>query len=1065
MRIPALLHSVQIRCLVIATFVVACRTAPAQVEDNQQQLRFFEERIRPLLHTKCVSCHGATKQSGDLRLDSKEGLMAGGESGEAIAIHESGASLLMEAVRYESFEMPPGEQLSQQEISDLQRWIDQGAIWPVVDGKSVRLEGAAFTEKELNYWALQPVRHPAVPTLTVESSVTHPIDRFILARQMEAGIKPAPAAEPGVLLRRLYFGLLGVPPSPADLEQFSKRLAETQNFDQTWQATVEQLLADRRYGEHWARYWLDIVRYAESDGFRADFYRPEAWRYRDYVVDAFNNDKPYDRFVEEQLAGDELYPDDNEARIATGYLRTYLYEYNQRDARTQQQDILNQITDVTGEAFMGLSVGCARCHDHKFDPILQADYFRLQAAFGSMLAVDDFTVATPARRQQHAEQLQQWKRKTAELQQQRDELRAPYLKKAARSAVIKFPEDVQAIMALDEAARSPLQVQLADLVNRQILYEYDRLKYSAADQKKIDALEQQIKELAGDKPADLPTALTVRDTGSTPATIHIASNPELPEVTAGGLTILDSRPFNVQPLPNSTGARSALAQWLTDSAHPLTARVIVNRIWQHHFGTGLVATASDFGSLGQRPSHPELLDWLASEFIANGYRIKWLHRQILTSAVYRMSAFHPHAAICEQTDPGNQLRWRFPIRRLSAEQIRDAMLTCSGELSSDIGGPSVSGTTKRRALYIKQLRNTPDLLLKSLDGTDGLNSLAKRNTTTTPIQALNLMNGTWVNERAAAMAERVIAETRSSDPAAIVDRIYRISLGRSPSPSDRQLAVNWIQTGLHGQSARPTKAISLSTSTGDAIAVNTEDSPLSLPDSSAWNSGPFTVVGAFRIDSLYPDATVRTIASSWNSNNRTPGWAIGITSEKSAYKPRNFILQVVTQGGYEVVASGLRPELNVPYLMAVTVSPMKSGKARAAFYLRPWDETLLSRSLVDFKTLNGLEAKAPLVVGGRHQQSRHRWDGVLDQIAVYPTALPRKAIDELFEQKLQSQVLMRHAPSAAWDFDRSTDPLASLVNTDHKLQRVGKMSQDPLHKVVADLCHVLLNSNEFVYLD
>lgn len=1052
--------------------MLALPSLSAQQTDvpTADQIQFFEQTIRPLLHRKCISCHGATKQNGELRLDTREALIKGGESGAAIVAHDSAGSLLLEAVRYEGYEMPPDQQLSKQEISDLQKWVDDGAAWPAVDGESVRLEGARFTEDERQFWSLQPVKHPVVPKAQFHGVSSNPIDQFIAAKLLQDGLRPAPPAKPSVLIRRLYFGLLGVPP-PANQLQHLRDLSNANNgLANQWGSLVDHLLNDHRYGEHWARYWLDVVRYAESDGFRADFYRPEAWRYRDYVVDAFNDDKPYDRFVAEQIAGDELFPDDMDAQVATGYLRTYLYEYNQRDARTQWQDILNQVTDVTGEAFLGLSMGCARCHDHKFDPILQRDYFRLQAAFGSMLPVDNVTVASASSRRGHADQVRRWKQKAAALHRQRDALRAPYLAKAANAAIIKFPDDVQAVMVKPESGQSPLDQQLADLVNRQVLFEYDRLKYSASDKKRVEELDRKIKELAGDQPVSLPTALTVTDTGSQLAKIHIAANPELPAVAPGGLSIWSRKPFAVVPTPRTTGARSALAKWLTDPRHPLTSRVLVNRIWQHHFGTGLVATASDFGSLGDRPSHPELLDWLASEFVAHGHSIKWLQRMILTSSTYRMSCFHLDAASCEKADPGNRLRWRFDIRRLNAEQIRDAMLTCSGELSSAVGGPSAGGDTTRRALYIKQQRNTPDTLLKSLDGTDGLNSIAKRNTTTTPVQALNLMNGEWVNVRATKMASRVLAEADDQNPAALVSSAFEIALGRQPTRQQLQMAESWLSARQQPLTTSAGKRSAgngtpLAQLIGNSIAVNSKQAPLLLDSKMAWKSGPLTVVACFRLDSLYKDATVRTIASCWNGDHKSSGWSVGITSEKSGYQPRNFILQVVTEEGYEVVPSGLRPELGVPYLMAVTIHQQKSGKARASFYLRPLAEKRLSRSLVDFKTIQGLQGSSPMVIGGRHQQKQHQWDGLLDQVAVFSTAVERPAIDAMFGQKASSDSIAKYGPVVAWDFDDPEDRFASFNDTLPSLHRIGSTTEDPLKSAVADLCHVLLNSNEFIYLD
>lgn len=1068
---PQTAPTLRLNCFLIAGILwtaICVQPVHAQQLDGSSsaEIQFFEQTIRPLLHRKCVSCHGATKQNGELRLDTREGLIKGGESGAAIVAHDSASSLLMEAVRYEGYEMPPDQQLSKQEIDDLQKWVDAGAVWPLVDGKSVRLEGASFTEAERKFWSLQAVKHPKLPNAASANSTDNPIDQFVFRKLQQSNLIPAAEASPNVLVRRVYFGLLGVPPSTADLQGLHQLSSTSDGWKGQWDQLVDQLLSDRRYGEHWARYWLDVVRYAESDGFRADFYRPDAWRYRDYVVDAFNNDKPYDRFVAEQIAGDELFPDSVEALVATGYLRTYLYEYNQRDARTQWQDILNQVTDVTGEAFLGLSMGCARCHDHKFDPILQQDYFRLQAAFGSMLPVDDVPVASASSKQLHAAELKRWQQKASALHHQRDALRAPYLAKAATSAIIKFPDDVQAVMAKSVAEQTPLERQLADLVNRQILFEQDRLKYNAADQKQMEQLDHQIKQLAGDQPSTLPTAPMVTDTGSLLAKIHIAGNFELPVVAPGGLSIWNRKPFDVVPTQRTTGARSALAKWLVHPRHPLTARVLVNRIWQHHFGTGLVATASDFGSLGDRPSHPELLDWLASEFVAHHYSIKWLQRTILTSATYRMSSFHRDATACEKIDPGNRLRWRFEIRRLNAEQIRDAMLACSGELSSEMGGPSASGDTVRRALYIKQQRNTPDALLKSLDGTDGLNSIAKRATTTTPVQALNLMNGEWVNARAKAMADRVLSEADHQTPAALVSTAFQIALGRLPTPQDLQMAEPWLRDRQQPRSSSMAKGgASDNQLVGNAAAVNLQQAPLILKNQSPWQNGPFTVVACFQLDSLYEDATVRTIASCWNGDHKSKGWSIGVTSEKSGYQPRNFILQVVTDEGYEVVPSGLRPELGVPYLMAVTVHEQKTGKARASFYLRPIAKERLSRSLVDFKTIQGLQASSPLVLGGRYQQTKHQWDGLVDQFAVFTTALERRAIDMLFAEKFSAAAMSKYDPVAAWNFNDSVDPYVSVLSTGQPLNRIGRADEDQFKAAVADLCHVLLNSNEFIYLD
>ncbi len=830
--------------------------AADETQQAAERLKHFESHVRPILHARCVKCHGENNQEGDLRLDSIEGLLKGGESGPAAVPGKTTESLLLEAVRYESFEMPPDKPLTEGQIAHLEKWIADGAAWPKHDGKSVRLQGALFTEEELSFWSLQPIAHTKPPVADIDWGFNE-IDQFIGARLDEAGIRPASKAGDEVLIRRLYFDVLGVPPAPSDVTDI---LANTSA--NRWSDLVDRLLTDTRYGEHWGRYWLDVVRYAESDGFRADFYRPDAWRYRDYVVNAFNSDKPYDQFVIEQLAGDELAPDRAEALVATGFLRTYLYEYNQRDARTQWQDILNQTTDVTGEAFLGMGVGCARCHDHKFDPILQEDYYRLQACFGTMMPRDDVPAADLADRQEYSKHYQEWLAKGAELREQLNSIRESYLERAAKAAIERFPEDVKSIMEKSPEEWTPLEAQLADLMHRQVLYDQERMKIKEEDQKQIEELEKQIAELAGREPSKLPSAMTVADIGATPQRIHMGGNPQRRAVEAGGFSILGPAAFNLPEVESSTGQRLALARWIASPDNPLTARVIVNRIWQHHFGTGLVETASDFGSLGGRPSHPKLLDWLASEFIANGWSIKWLHRQILNSAAWQMSAFHPNAASCERIDPSNELRWRFDVRRLNAEQIRDAILTVSGELKSEQGGPSVDYSSLRRSLYLKAVRNTPEPLMRSLDGVDGLNSVSKRSTTTTPTQALNLMNGEWLRTRSEAMARRVLDTTAGEDLQTVTDLAFRIALGRNAESEEFPVMAELVRDATKNASTAGNALQTLLTESGLGVRISDDGlPPLSTPTFEPAVTPPFTFAAIIQLDSLYDDATVRTVIS------------------------------------------------------------------------------------------------------------------------------------------------------------------------------------------------------------
>ena len=657
--------------------------------------------------------------------------------------------------------MPPDRKLDvRSDRGDYQ--VDRtGAPWPGHDG-SVRTPAAAkpkITDQDRAYWAFQPIQDSPPPAIDSNRPFRNDLDRFVLARLDAEGLTPAPEADRRTLARRLYFDLTGLPPSPEDVDAFV-----TDPAPDAYERLADRLLDSPRYGERWARHWLDLVRYAESDGFRQDAFRPHAWRYRDYVIQAFNDDKPYDRFILEQLAGDEIAPHDPQTLAATSYLRHGIYEYNQRDARTQWDNILIDITNVTGEVFLGLGMGCARCHDHKFDPILKEDYFRLKAFFTPLLPRDDLPYATGEAWQQYQTQLAAWREKTAAIRAAIDELERPLVEAARKRAADKFPRDVRDMLLKEVSQRTPLEHQLAELANRQAGEEVARINFGSqlkGEQKaKWDQLQQELKQFDDLRPKDLPPAFTVTDVGAVAPPTLMASGREQREVEPGFLTVLGPPPVTIEPPPsgNSTGRRTALARWLASPDNPLTARVIVNRVWQQHFGVGLVPTASDFGRLGEPPSHPELLDWLACRFIADGWRFKPLHRLIVTSATYRQASRHPGIDLARQKDPDNRWLWHTPVRRLDAEQIRDAMLAVSGELDLTAGGPSVNPSQPRRSIYTKAIRNTRDPVLDVFDIADPFTSTDRRNVTTTPTQSLLMINGAWPLQRAEALAA-TLAET------------------------------------------------------------------------------------------------------------------------------------------------------------------------------------------------------------------------------------------------------------------------------------------------------------------
>lgn len=779
--------------------------------------RFFEESVRPLLAARCYSCHGPDKQSSHLRVDSRASLLAGGESGAAIEPGEPAESLLVEAVRYESFEMPPTGKLPEAEIAVLVRWVQMGAPWPGDEGKrpSAPPQGERITAEDRAWWAFQPLADAEPPQVPDDSWCRNEIDRFILSRLASEGLAPSATADRLSLVRRLYFDLTGLPPTPEEAAQFAG-----DDAPDAYSRLVDRLLDSPAYGQRWARHWLDLVRYAESDGYRQDAYRPHAWRYRDYVIRAFNEDKPYDRFVLEQLAGDELAPHDLDALDATGYLRHWIYEYNQRDVRTQWDNILIDITNVTGDVFLGLGMGCARCHDHKFDPILKEDYFALKAFFTPLLPRDDLPYATADRVREHQQQLAEWEAKTAEIRARIDKLERPHLERARQRAAEKFPEDLRPMILKPRAERLPLERQLAELAERQAEVEVARLDFAKLLQgEELQEWQDCQAQLAQfEKPAPLPAAFTVTDASALSPPTYVPGDRQQRDIPPGFLSVLGPPPCEIAPPASgtSTGRRTALARWIANSDNPLTARVIVNRVWQQHFGVGLVATASDFGRLGERPSHPALLDWLAKRFIEDGWRFKSLHRLIVNSATYRQASLRAaeecrdtqpialnsgaggQAAasgwrLAQEKDPQDRWLWRMSMRRLDAEQIRDAMLAVSGELGSNSGGPSVDPSQPQRSVFCKAIRNRRDPLLDAFDAADGFSSTDRRNVTTTATQSLLMINGPWPLARARALALRVQQQYPAGEGDA-VELAYGLAYGRQPEPEERAAAIAFLQT-------------------------------------------------------------------------------------------------------------------------------------------------------------------------------------------------------------------------------------------------------------------------------
>ncbi|WP_158633475.1 PSD1 and planctomycete cytochrome C domain-containing protein [Tautonia sociabilis] len=781
--------------VVLKAAVGSEETSRERAGADRQAMALFEARVRPILVDRCVRCHGEERQKGGLRLDSAAAVRAGGRSGPAVVPGSLEQSLLVEAVRYEGLEMPPDGPMPEEEVEALVRWVELGAPWPGAEQEALaREEPGSFTEEDRSYWAFQPVRRPEPPPVNDEGWARNPIDRFVFDRLDRAGMRPAPEADKHTLIRRACFDLLGLPPTPEEVDAF---LAD--EAPDAFDRLVDRLLDSPRYGERWGRHWLDLVRFAESNGYRADEFRPFAWRYRDYVVDAFNHDTPYDQFIREQIAGDELDPDSPVGRVATGYLRLWVYESNQRDVEGQWDGILDDVTDVTADAFLGLGLGCAKCHDHKYDPILQRDYYRLRSYFAALVPRDDLPVFPAVPGTGEAERRAAWEALTAATRAEIAALEARYRERAEYDAITKFQPEMQALLQVDDpAALSPRERQLATLAFRQVEMEYDKIPTKLTGEKqRWEALVAELKRFDPIRPARADVE-TISDVSAVAPPNPIPGDRSGEDIAPGILSILDPEPAEIPALPgwpSSTGRRSALASWLTDPGNPLVPRVMVNRLWQGHFGRGIVETASDFGRLGEPPTHPELLDWLAARFVSEGWSLKAMHRLMMTSSTYRQASIRADATACLRIDPGNTLLWRMPVRRLEAEPIRDAMLAVSGELDLDMEGPSVQPEEPRRAIYTRFLRNTKDPLLAAFDVADGYLSTARRNVTTAPTQSLLMINGDWTLARAGAFADRILRSPVPDDEARVV-LAYRLAFSRAPSRAELADALAFLTGDL-----------------------------------------------------------------------------------------------------------------------------------------------------------------------------------------------------------------------------------------------------------------------------
>jgi len=810
--------------------------APLFAADSAE---YFEKNIRPILVAKCQACHGAKVQMAGITLSTAEGFA-------------KAKPKLLDAISYAGkIKMPPGGKLSDDQIENFRTWFADGAVWPATLASS-----ASSTQQQQTHWAFQPVKKDLRPPVTSKPSwVQTPVDAFILAKLEEKKLAPAEPASRLTLLRRVTYDLTGLPPTLDEIRDF-----ENDHSKGAFGKVVDRLLASPHYGERWGRHWLDVARYADSNGYEHDFDRPNAWRYRDYVIASFNADKPWNTFLREQLAGDELPAVTQETLIATGFLRNYAkVGFREKDNPEFRYEYLDDMIATVGRGVLGLTVQCARCHNHKFDPILQKDYYRLQASLFGYVEVDHPLTSR--------EEADVYERKVADIAARtaglRGKIRAieqPYRQTLLEAKYRKMPANIQAAIFTPEAKRTPGQVLLANQITRTTSAnpaDLDRVMKPQELARKRE-LTAQIGEIEKERPKPIPVAMGITDgdyrftpdgPGDEPAPgkgpglnvglkgsflhqgpdryaappshflIRGDVNSKGSPMQPGFLTVATTGNPSVELPPTegrTSGRRLALAEWLVSAGNPLTARVLVNRIWHHHFGRGVVASIDNFGKMGDLPTHPELLDWLATEVVDRGWSVKQMHRLLMTSDAYQMSSqFTSEANV--RSDPQNLYGWRFRARRLEGEIIRDAILATSGALNMKQGGVPVfpalprevlaqemhgiwrnqpdGPETWRRSVYVYRKRGLPFPLLETFDLPDQNISCGARVVSTVPTQALMLMNDEFVVKQAELFAKRIAESAPGGDPGQQIDAAYRIALGRAPDARERDLAHSFLKNG------------------------------------------------------------------------------------------------------------------------------------------------------------------------------------------------------------------------------------------------------------------------------
>jgi cytochrome c1 len=768
-----------------------------------------------LIQENCAPCHGATSLvSAELNLTSREHALKGGSRGAAIVPGKALESKVYRfAAHLEEPHMPPNRPLSAAQLKVLKDWIDQGAEWAATGPVSsveanlalAKLEDRPIKPQERAWWAFKkPVR----------SDKANSVDGFLKAKWTEKGVAPSVRADKRTLVRRAYLDIIGIPPTR---EQVASFLADSR--PNAWEVLVDQLLASPHYGERWARHWMDIARYADSGGYEYDRDRDNAWRYRDYLTRSFNEDKPYDKLLLEQIAGDELWPESHDARIATGFMRLGP-ENNIKNEQTRL-DELDDVVSTTTNSLMALTVGCARCHNHKFDPIPQKDYYRMQAVFYPTKA-EEKPLVTDAEIARHEAEAKRIKDLQAPLKKELEALIKPYKDAYIAEKKAALPEYMKTALETPLEKRTEGQKLNAAQIEKTLQGTPETLpnRFSASDKKRYDDLNQQVAALDKQKPKPLPTAMSITEKGRVPEPsyfLHRGSQ-KGSVMQPGVLSVVQESewPFPAPPENATTSHRRAgFAKWLVNRENPLTARVMINRVWQHHFGEGLVRTPNNFGKMGERPSHPELLDWLSVEFMENGWHLKPIHRKILLSEAYQMASDDIAANL--EKDPENRLLWRMPRRRVEGEIIRDSILAVAGSLDRTVGGepvfpyidpslfqssskrtwngkPDSDPSTWRRSIYVFSKRTIPLPMFEVFDKPDTIGSCARRTRSTVAPQALILMNNSFVAYHAQRFADRIEKES-GGNPEKLISLAFEHAYARPPKQSEMERSAKFLAQG------------------------------------------------------------------------------------------------------------------------------------------------------------------------------------------------------------------------------------------------------------------------------